>query len=520
MTTGLLDPDLAQLMAMSGNVDPDAARRNALMTMGLAMMGAPRGQEFQRIGQAGLLGMRAYQDEVAREHAQQAQRMQQAAATLQLSNTLRQMREEQSARNVAMQAFGGGSPVPTPTAPGGSSPAPVPAPAGAPAQTFPLAPQGGAPSPTPMPAGGAQAMPSPVIPAAPGKPAGGLGMSRRQLAQTYASVAQREFAAGNVEWGQKYQAMAQQIMPKVLKVDKVTDPTTGRQAMAYYFDDGEPPEILSNVAPPAMPLHFASNGQYAGIGLDPLTGKQVAPGVKVQISPDAALSAQTTMRGQDIGAQTAMRGQNLTHSLGEENISAENARAAASRDVQTAGQKIQAGELGLNTAKFQAEQGAKAQAEGQQLAVQQQFVDNVLSKIDQVLPEVKRNPFVSGALGALASKIPGSEPYDQRAMISSIKSALSQAQLQALRTASASGASGMGQLSNKENDLLAEAVANLDPNQSATALAQQLQSVQMHLRNVQSIINKIHAHGIPGNSTPVPNYMPQKSMSFSSLLGK
>lgn len=144
----LLDPnpdDLAQLQGLLTQFEPsqavkDAARKQAQMQFFLGLLGAPKGGEFQRIGQSGINAMNSYQNQIKQEQALRQQNVQAAA---QVSNILRQQRLLKTAQDIftgasdqppapgAAPAPAGGAPAMggmPPTMPSGITTAPAPAP--------------------------------------------------------------------------------------------------------------------------------------------------------------------------------------------------------------------------------------------------------------------------------------------------------------------------------------------------------------------------------------------------------
>src|SRR5689334_3318465 len=60
--------------------DKAEARRMALLTASLGLLGTRRGFEFQGLGNAGLLGVQTYQNTLKNEQAQRVQNLQAATA--------------------------------------------------------------------------------------------------------------------------------------------------------------------------------------------------------------------------------------------------------------------------------------------------------------------------------------------------------------------------------------------------------------------------------------------------------
>lgn len=110
--------------------------------------------------------------------------------------------------------------------------------------------------------------------------------------------------------------------------------------------------------------------------------------------------------------------------------------------------------------------------------------DFVLGNIDKIVPQVEK--FASGMLAAnirsAASKVKGTDMYNLQALIDPIKANVGIDQLQAMRAASKTGASGFGQLSEKELDVLQKSVGNLDLAQDRAQLKEALLGVKNHFQ--------------------------------------
>lgn len=95
-----------------------------------------------------------------------------------------------------------------------------------------------------------------------------------EQADIYASNGRQDQANKLIEQATKF-------MPKVKNWEKID--MNGQVMYAPYFEDGSAGAPVPYKI--AEKLHFADNGQFAGIGMDPYTGKTVTPGVKKEMTP-------------------------------------------------------------------------------------------------------------------------------------------------------------------------------------------------------------------------------------------
>lgn len=117
---------------------------------------------------------------------------------------------------------------------------------------------------------------------------------------------------------------------------------------------------------------------------------------------------------------------------------------------------------------------------------------DTINNMRGTLDKLQNHPGLGGFFGAgtaggsQLALIPGTDAHDFRAMLDTLKSQQFLQQLDALKTTSANGSSGLGALSNSEGDRLANAIANLDPNQSQAQLKTQLVSIGKTLDRAQA----------------------------------
>ena len=109
-------------------------------------------------------------------------------------------------------------------------------------------------------------------------------------------------------------------------------------------------------------------------------------------------------------------------------------------------------------------------------------IDTVKSVIDQV------SGLTTGFAGSLTSGIAGTPSFDLKAKIKTIQAQLGFTQLQQMREASKTGGA-LGQVSERELDLLISAKNNLDPRQSKEQLLENLNLIVTHFDNYVREIN-------------------------------
>jgi hypothetical protein len=109
----------------------------------------------------------------------------------------------------------------------------------------------------------------------------------------------------------------------------------------------------------------------------------------------------------------------------------------------------------------------------------------------------KVSPWTTGA-GSLLSHLPGTDATDFVAELDTLKASIVQNELAQMRAASKTGGA-LGQVSDRENQLLAAALGALDPRQSPKNFSEQLQKVYDSIDRWQT------AHGI-GNMNPAPSH--------------
>ena len=105
-------------------------------------------------------------------------------------------------------------------------------------------------------------------------------------------------------------------------------------------------------------------------------------------------------------------------------------------------------------------------------------LDNVLSKIDKALPDISE--FTAGFAESLLSKIPGTKATDLKATIDTITANLGFRELQDMRDNSPTGGA-LGQVSERELELLNAAKQNLENSQTPEQLKENLGDLKAQL---------------------------------------
>lgn len=154
-------------------------------------------------------------------------------------------------------------------------------------------------------------------------------------------------------------------------------------------------------------------------------------------------------------------------------------------------------------------------------------IDNSLSTIDRIL----KNPALDAVLGSvegsslypttLVGLLPGTASADDRANaiadIDTLKSQTFLNQLQAMKEASTTGASGLGGLTEKEGEKLVNGVQSLGMKQGEKQYKQNLAEVQrLLLKNRESLARK---YGVPDTIPDRPNLESQPPSSGFKVLG-
>lgn len=113
------------------------------------------------------------------------------------------------------------------------------------------------------------------------------------------------------------------------------------------------------------------------------------------------------------------------------------------------------------------------------------MANRAISIIDEALPKVSW--MTTGGIGGRTQNVPGTPAYNFKEEIAPIKSMLTIDTLTAMRQASPTGGA-LGNVSDRENAMLAAAVASLETAQSPEQVRTALGKVRTHLSNVRELM--------------------------------
>lgn len=126
----------------------------------------------------------------------------------------------------------------------------------------------------------------------------------------------------------------------------------------------------------------------------------------------------------------------------------------------------------------------------------------------------------TGPIGAISGALPGGGwAQDARALITTLKSGLAASALQAMRDASKTGGA-LGNVSDKDLELLQTKIANLDPNQGEAQLKEQLEVIYDELNSaLQTRVNtfEMYYKDTPGVEVPQLELPPPTFEEFMSV---
>lgn len=158
------------------------------------------------------------------------------------------------------------------------------------------------------------------------------------------------------------------------------------------------------------------------------------------------------------------------------------------------------------------------QKQEQALNAQTQEAQTVIGKIDSALGKVGA---LSSGWGSFTKNIPGSPAMDLSADLDSIHSSLGLDKLMEMKANSKAGASGMGQLSDKEMSLLIANIASLKQSQTPDQLRDKLNQVKRHYQNILQMNQGINPFqngmntGINSNQQQKPKTVIQNGHTYT-----
>lgn len=133
-----------------------------------------------------------------------------------------------------------------------------------------------------------------------------------------------------------------------------------------------------------------------------------------------------------------------------------------------------------------------SQAEQNQIAIN--TINDIIEQINTGgLPE-------TGLIGATISNIPGTQQFDIASQLDTVKAIVGFAKLQQMRDASKTGGA-LGQVSEKENELLQSVLGSLKIGQSKDQFLENLQQVKTSLENINNAAYQDYGMSVPGQTS-------------------
>lgn len=123
----------------------------------------------------------------------------------------------------------------------------------------------------------------------------------------------------------------------------------------------------------------------------------------------------------------------------------------------------------------------------QQKGMKQLANDEILTAIKKARAQV--NGWSTGLAGQGLSNLGGTDARALMGALGTIASRLTVDKLAEMKSASPTGASGLGSLTEKEGQLLRDSVAGIDQFQDAETLLQSLDAVELHYRNMKALMD-------------------------------
>jgi hypothetical protein len=129
-----------------------------------------------------------------------------------------------------------------------------------------------------------------------------------------------------------------------------------------------------------------------------------------------------------------------------------------------------------------------------------QRAELVTGKIDEALDQA--SGWTTGFTGAVGRKVPGTDAFDLKNTVETIKANIGFAELQAMREASPTGGA-LGQVAVQELVALQSTLSSLDTAQSEEQLKSNLEKVKTHYNNWKSTVQQANAQA--GDMSPAEN---------------
>lgn len=428
---------------MAGLLDQGGllGNQDALLALAAGLLSGKKGQTGSTIGESLMGALRAgtLAEENRRRNAMLDQQLAQGKITLE------QAQQAQNDDRVMRQILSGNAPQQVP--PGFQGPPAPPQPPGG-MQAPPSAPTDGMQAPPIMPGPKNAQM---VMPQ--GQP------TRKQIAESYIAKAQQlEMSGGSPSSAAALRKAAMDMMPQLKDTKTQVDPRTGQRVTVNFYNDGTT-EVVP-FAPDQEKAHFADTGG-AVLPLDPFTGLPRGQAIGKTISPDSALSAQTTMRGQNMTDSRDRARLAFDTGLNASQYGFQNPQIPG---VNTSGMApAQAAQVAVDVGKKRGEAVQQAQIDLPNVAAQTQ---NTIGLVDKLLKHPGFETSVgmkgpTGAAAALGYPIPGTEAADWKAMRDQL---VGQQFMQAYNTLK-----GGGQITEVEGKKATDAISRMTTAQSEKA---------------------------------------------------
>lgn len=286
-----------------------------------------------------------------------------------------------------------------------------------------------------------------------GQGAGGMNGYRQKMAMVY-------MQNGDPDTAMKY-------MPKV-KDWKEVQTANGVQYAPLFEDGGFGSPVPMQVA---KALHFADTGGRAGVGVDQYTGAPVTAGFAKTLDPGQLLTANTTMRGQNMAD-------------------------ARSRETTVQG-KTPAGYRATQDGNLQAIPGGPADLKMQGAFNQDTAMlsgsTNSMDRLATAANELLNHPGLKGIYGmrGVVPNIPGTEAADAAALLNTLKSQVGFGVLQDMRNNSKTGGA-LGAVSDAENKMLQSNLAALEKAQSVEQATKSLQKIISYTDDAKSRLSSAY----------------------------
>jgi hypothetical protein len=258
--------------------------------------------------------------------------------------------------------------------------------------------------------------------------------------------------------------------PKLSKLEQMRDPS-GRMVNVAVFEDGSS-KVLPYGVKPEIALQSLNN-RIVAVDMNATQGGQ---SWEMGASPDARLSSDTAMRGQDKAAATAAQGQNMTAETAANRLANDKTQGASKAPAGyrfspdgSAMEAVPGGPADIKSG----EAGAKADA---RKAATIAGANNVLETVAEAK---KLTGWTTTGLGGITKLLPISDARELAGKIETIRANLGFDRLQEMRQNSPTGGA-LGAVAVQELSALQSTVASLDQLQSPGAVMRALVKIEGH----------------------------------------